>query len=90
MLLIFCHTFSDNPSVASEDDFVYICLFRQLIVAVTSWGLTSKFFDFIEICVVQARLGEVNQSIKQEEHAHALMQQSYPEGSTSHRYTCTS
>ena len=39
--------------------------------------------------VVQARLGEVNQPIKQEDHAHALMQRSYPEGSTSRRYTCT-
>ena len=36
---------------------------------------------------VQARLGEVNQpEVKQEDNAHALMQRSYPEGSTSRRW----
>ena len=40
--------------------------------------------------IMQARLGEVNQPIKQEDHAHALMQRSYPEGSTSRRYTNSS
>lgn len=34
---------------------------------------------------VQARLGEVNQPIRHEDHAQALIQRSYPEGSTSRR-----
>jgi len=34
---------------------------------------------------MQARLGEVNQPAKQEDHAQALMQRSYPEASTSRR-----
>ena len=51
------------------------CLLLLLCSEIQAWMLA-----------LQARLGEVNQPLKHEDQPQALMQRSYPEGSTSRRY----